>query len=89
MQLTDEHIAEFQMLYKKHFGAEISKEQALEKGLRLIRLMEITAKHEDSLKNTDNNKNSYGHCYYQNLWTAQVQNRKQVVVCAGAYKARL
>ncbi len=46
MQLTDEHIAEFQMLYKKHFGVDISKAEALEKGIRLIRLMEITLKHE-------------------------------------------
>lgn len=46
MQLADEHIAEFQMLYKKHYGVDISKAEALEKGLRLIRLMEITAKHE-------------------------------------------
>ena len=44
MQLADEHIAEFQMLYKKHFGIEITKEQALEKGLRLIRLIEIVCR---------------------------------------------
>lgn len=46
MQLADEHLAEFQMLYKKHFGVDISKAEALEKGIRLIRLMEITLKHE-------------------------------------------
>ena len=44
MQLTDEHIAEFQMLYQKHFGKEISKQDALAKGIRLIRLMEIVLK---------------------------------------------
>lgn len=32
------------MLYKKHFGIEISKTEALEKGLRLIRLLEIVSK---------------------------------------------
>lgn len=42
--LTDEHIAEFQMLYKKHFGIEITKEQALEKGLRLIRLVQVVSR---------------------------------------------
>lgn len=46
MQLADEHIAEFQMLYQKHFGKDITKDEALSKGLRLIRLMEILLKHE-------------------------------------------
>lgn len=46
MQLTDEDITEFQMLYQKHFGVDISKDAALEKGIRLVRLMEITLKHE-------------------------------------------
>ena len=41
MQLTNEHIAEFQILYKRHFGTEIGKDEALEKGLRLIRLVEL------------------------------------------------
>lgn len=44
MNLTDENILEFQMLYKKHFGTEITKEQALEKGLRLIRLVEAVSR---------------------------------------------
>ncbi len=44
MKLTDENILEFQMLYKKHFATEITKEQALEKGLRLIRLIEIVSR---------------------------------------------
>ena len=44
MNLTDEHILEFQMLYKKHFGKEISKEDALAKGIRLIRLVEVVLK---------------------------------------------
>lgn len=52
MQLADEHLAEFQMLYKKHFGVEISKAEALEKGMRLIRLMEITLKHEAKIRAT-------------------------------------
>lgn len=44
MRLTDEHIAEFQMLYRKNFGKDISKDEALEKGLRLIRLMELVSR---------------------------------------------
>jgi hypothetical protein len=46
MQLADEHIKEFQVLYKKHYGVEISTAEALAKGIRLIRLMEIVLKHE-------------------------------------------
>jgi hypothetical protein len=46
MQIADEKITEFQMLYKKHYGEDISKAEALEKGIRLIRLMEIVLKHE-------------------------------------------
>jgi len=44
MHLTDTDIAEFQMLYKKHFGIEISKTEALEKGIRLVRLLEIVSR---------------------------------------------
>lgn len=43
MDLTDNDISEFQMLYKKHFGVEITKGRALEKGLRLIRLVEVVS----------------------------------------------
>jgi len=44
MVLADEHIAEFQALYKEHFGVELTKAQALEKGLRLIRLTEVVSR---------------------------------------------
>ncbi len=44
MVLADEHIAEFQALYKEHFGVELTKAQALEKGLRLIRLTEVISR---------------------------------------------
>ena len=44
MVLADEHITEFQKLYKEHFGVELTKAQALEKGLRLIRLVEIVSR---------------------------------------------
>ena len=44
MIIADEHIDEFQVLWKKHFGTEITKEQALEKGLRLIRLIEAVSR---------------------------------------------
>jgi hypothetical protein len=44
MAIADEHIAAFQKLYQEHFGIELTKAQALEKGLRLIRLVEIVSR---------------------------------------------
>jgi hypothetical protein len=44
MSFSDAELEEFRMLWKKHYGTEISKEAALEKGLRLVRLMEVAAK---------------------------------------------
>jgi len=52
MHLADEDIAEFQMLYKKHFGIEISKAEALEKGIRLVRLFEIVSRAVAKEQNT-------------------------------------
>lgn len=37
--LTDKQVAEFQELYKKHYGIELTKNQAYDKGFRLVRLM--------------------------------------------------
>lgn len=61
MLLADEHISEFQALYKEHFGIELTKAQALEKGLRFIRLVENVSRalalgddEQGSLRNTDN-----------------------------------
>ena len=39
--LSDEQITKFQTLYKNRFGKEISRERALEKGVRLFRLVEL------------------------------------------------
>ena len=44
MVISDEHIAEFQKLYKEHFGIELNEAQTLEKGLRLIRLVEVVSR---------------------------------------------
>ncbi len=41
MVLADEDIAKFQALYKSHFGKEISREDAYDKGIKLLRLMSI------------------------------------------------
>jgi len=39
MKPSNENIAAFQVLYKKRFGKDISKEDALEQGTKLLRLM--------------------------------------------------
>ena len=44
MVLSDEDIVKFQTLYKSEFGMEISREDAYEKGVKLLRLMSIVYK---------------------------------------------
>ncbi len=44
MHLSDEHISQFQSLYKEHFGEEISKEDAYEQGVQLLRLVQLIYK---------------------------------------------
>lgn len=44
MVLDDEQIRKFQTLYKSRFGKEISREEAYEKGAKLVRLMELIYK---------------------------------------------
>ena len=44
MHLTEDDITKFQALYKKHFGQEISREQAHSEGVKLVRLMQLIYK---------------------------------------------
>jgi hypothetical protein len=37
--LTDKQIEQFRILFKKRFGKEISREEAYERGMKLITLM--------------------------------------------------
>jgi hypothetical protein len=39
--LTDEQVTKFQSLYKKRFGKEISREDAYEQGIKLIRIVKL------------------------------------------------
>jgi len=39
--LSDDQLKKFQKLYKNHFGKEISRQDANEKGMKLIRLVEL------------------------------------------------
>jgi protein-arginine kinase activator protein McsA len=42
--LTDEQIEKYRAIYKKHFGKEIGKAEALEQGTKLINLIEAVYK---------------------------------------------
>ena len=42
--LSDDQVRKFQALYRNRFGKEISREEAYEKGARLIRLVELIYK---------------------------------------------
>ena len=44
-QLTDAQLADFQNLYRSNFGREISKEEALEQGTKLVQLMAHAVRH--------------------------------------------
>ncbi len=50
--LSDEMITKYQELIKKRFNREISREEALEQGTKLLRLVELVYKPmtEDELK---------------------------------------
>ena len=41
---SDEQVTKFQSLYKTHFGKSISREEAYDQGLKLLRLIEIIYK---------------------------------------------
>ncbi len=41
MELSKEAVEEFQEIYKKEFGHEISYEEAYERGVKLLTLMKI------------------------------------------------
>jgi hypothetical protein len=42
--LSDERIAQFQALYKKHFNEDLSKEEAYELGAKLVRMVQLVYK---------------------------------------------
>ena len=44
MQLSEKNIADFQAIYKEQFGKEISRAEALGKGLSLLNLIKIVYK---------------------------------------------
>lgn len=40
--ISDEQITKYQTLYKNRYGKDISREEAYEQGVKLIRLVELT-----------------------------------------------
>lgn len=55
--LSDKQIKQFQTLYKRHFNEDISKEEALIKGIRLINLVRIVSRPINEIK--DQNYENY------------------------------
>jgi len=61
--LSNKQIIEFQALYKKRFNRKISHKQAMESGIKLIRLLELVYKpitkkeHEQIQKRRKTTKN--------------------------------
>jgi len=47
MELTDKEIKDLRTIYKNKFGEEISKEEAIEKGSNLVRLLKAVYETED------------------------------------------
>lgn len=43
MRIADQHIDEFIALYQDRYGVTLSRDKALEKGLRLCRLVELVS----------------------------------------------
>lgn len=61
--LTDKEIKEYQKIYKKEFGEEISKQKALEDGQRLVDFFDLLLKIDvrvnpnEYLEHTKNHQN--------------------------------
>lgn len=54
--LSDEQISEFQEIYEEHFGTEISKEDAYQNGIKLLRLVELIYKPAGEAQQAEINK---------------------------------
>jgi hypothetical protein len=44
MKISEAQLTSFKVLYKQHFGEELSQEEALEKALKLVRIMQLIYK---------------------------------------------
>ena len=44
MNISEAQLTSFKVLYKQHFGEELSQEEALEKASKLVRMMQLIYK---------------------------------------------
>ncbi len=58
-ELTDKQIEDFQRIYKKTFGDDISRDEAIEEGLCLIRLIAIILNYRKEYSRTKNRPSSH------------------------------
>ncbi len=63
--LSDEQITKFQMLYRNRFGKEISREEAIRQGVKLVRFVKlicspINSSESKKLTKLELTKNNYG-----------------------------
>lgn len=56
--LSDPQIKRFQVLYKRHFNEDITKEEALKKGIGLINLLRIICRPTNITGNQETEDNS-------------------------------
>jgi hypothetical protein len=59
MRLTDQQVAEYQLIYKQVFGKAISKDDALSQGLALLGLMKELNQYNNEDKNENLNATKY------------------------------
>lgn len=55
MELLNHHVDEFIALYLKHYGVVLEREEAIRKGMQLIRFVEMV-----DFESGDVNENEYG-----------------------------
>jgi hypothetical protein len=58
MRLTNEQIIEFQGIYFETFGKQISKKDALEQGLALLKLVKTITKPQKDNEKENNNEST-------------------------------
>lgn len=52
--LSDKEIGEYRKIFKKYYGKEISKQEALEQGLRLVNFIKLLIEIDKQNKNSTN-----------------------------------
>lgn len=53
--LTDDQITKFQFIWKQRFNQEISKEEALKQGIKLVNLIRVICRPDNQQNQKENN----------------------------------